>query len=299
MNTKQLECFVQVAETLNFSLAAKKLFITQPSVSHQIQSLEDELGVQLFERHKRSVSLSVAGQIFYRDAREILTRQEIAMSRVKNTENHFATKIAISLTNNGLEMANLPQIIKKFNQIYPDVYLYFRHLNKRNRIPHLLERKMDFVFYNKAEIFDYKEIETCTFLWSPFVCLLPKHSPLAEKDDLTLDDIEEEYLIVPENNELSRLIQEVKPHISTYFYNDVRTAHILAESELGIAILPEMERIPSETCKILPLRISKQQPKTPYGLAWLKSESLNEPHSYLLELMKKEFSQSNVQKNFS
>ena len=61
MNTVQLECFVAVAEHLNFSRASEALRISQPSVSHQIQTLEDELGVKLFNRTSKSVALTPEG----------------------------------------------------------------------------------------------------------------------------------------------------------------------------------------------------------------------------------------------
>ena len=61
MNTQQLECFIQVAENLNFARAARNLHITQPAVSRQIHALESELGARLFDRTTRTVSLTPIG----------------------------------------------------------------------------------------------------------------------------------------------------------------------------------------------------------------------------------------------
>ena len=61
MNTTQLECFVEVANYLNFSKAAQQLRLSQPAVSHQINTLEDELGVKLFHRTSKSVRLTQEG----------------------------------------------------------------------------------------------------------------------------------------------------------------------------------------------------------------------------------------------
>ena len=72
MNTIQLECFVSVAEHLNFSKASRVLKITQPAVSHQIQSLEEELNVKLFTRTSKSVALTQEGLLFLPDVRLIL-----------------------------------------------------------------------------------------------------------------------------------------------------------------------------------------------------------------------------------
>ena len=67
MHLKQIECFIELSETLNFSETADNLSLTQPAVSHQIKSLEEELGVQLFSRNRRKVSLTRSGVSFYND----------------------------------------------------------------------------------------------------------------------------------------------------------------------------------------------------------------------------------------
>ncbi|MNL65286.1 Hca operon transcriptional activator [compost metagenome] len=74
MNIQQLKCFVSLAETLNFSKTAEKLNLTQPAVSHNIKSLENELGILLFVRNKRTVNLTLAGNSFYEDMEGLLFR---------------------------------------------------------------------------------------------------------------------------------------------------------------------------------------------------------------------------------
>lgn len=80
MNTFQLACFLAVSDTLNFARAAQRLNVTQPAVTHQIRSLEEELNAKLFRRTTRSVELTEAGRLFLHDANGMMT---IAM-RAKN-----------------------------------------------------------------------------------------------------------------------------------------------------------------------------------------------------------------------
>ena len=83
MNTTQLECFLAVADNLNFSRAAEQLRLTQPAVSHQINSLEDELGVKLFNRTSKSVRLTQAGYLYTQYAGEILRLFNVSKGRIK------------------------------------------------------------------------------------------------------------------------------------------------------------------------------------------------------------------------
>ena len=83
MNTTQLECFLAVADNLNFSRAAEQLRLTQPAVSHQINSLEDELGVKLFNRTSMSVRLTQAGYLYTQYAGEILRLFNVSKGRIK------------------------------------------------------------------------------------------------------------------------------------------------------------------------------------------------------------------------
>ena len=83
MNTTQLECFVQVADNLNFRRAADELHLSQPTVSKQVASLEEELGGALFVRTTRDVALTAFGASFLPDAREILRMSYAAAERAR------------------------------------------------------------------------------------------------------------------------------------------------------------------------------------------------------------------------
>ena len=82
MNTIQLECFVTVAEYLNFSKASRTLKLTQPAVTHQIQTLEKELDVKLFNRTSKNVALTQEGVLFLSDAKLILKTAFSVRSRL-------------------------------------------------------------------------------------------------------------------------------------------------------------------------------------------------------------------------
>lgn len=99
MNTTQLECFVEVANYLNFSKAAQQLRLSQPAVSHQINTLEDELGVKLFHRTSKSVRLTQEGYLFVRYAGEILKLSGISKARVNDLQRAAGKRLVIGCRN--------------------------------------------------------------------------------------------------------------------------------------------------------------------------------------------------------
>ena len=107
MNTIQLECFIAVAQHLNFSRASESLKITQPAVSHQIQTLEEELGVKLFRRTSKSVSLTSEGIQFLPDAELILRTAHSARERLGRHEHFIPFEIGC---HNHLEQKLLPPV---------------------------------------------------------------------------------------------------------------------------------------------------------------------------------------------
>lgn len=109
MNTIQLECFVAVAEHLNFSRASEELKITQPAVSHQIHALEEELGTKLFLRTSKSVSLTQEGLMFLPDAQLILKTALSAKERLGRHEHFIPFDIGC---HNYIELGLLPSVLK-------------------------------------------------------------------------------------------------------------------------------------------------------------------------------------------
>jgi DNA-binding transcriptional MerR regulator len=95
MDLQQLRYFVAVANHLNFSKAAKQLYVTQPTISHQIAVLEEQLGAKLFLRDKRSVHLTPAGEIFLKEAEKIIKSANDAVE-MNNAKRHYYTISQIS-----------------------------------------------------------------------------------------------------------------------------------------------------------------------------------------------------------
>lgn len=289
MNTKQLECFIQAAEILNFSEAAKRMFVTQPTVTHQIQTLEEELGVKLFTRGKKNVVLTTEGSIFYKDAQEIIMREDIAKSRVRNTQKNYHSKIAVSFEANVLEQTYLPGFMKKHHELHPEIYLYLQKFNFKLGIQNLLEHKMDLLLYTTREAIEHAEIGHEKLFTVNFTCLTSKDGPLSKQSVVTLEDLKNQFLIIPsavsstvERKSILSVLQNTNP---IYYCDDVETAHILVKGGFGVSILPNIEVREDSSLEVLPLQLPKEISLPSYGIAWHKGDHRPEIHQFVHQLI--------------
>lgn len=288
MNTKQLECFIQAAEILNFSEAAKRLYITQPTVTHQIQMLEEELGVRLFLREKKRVVLTTEGSIFYKDAQEIMMREGIAKSRVLNTQKNYSAKIAVSFEANELEQAYLPDFIRKYHLSHPDIYLYLQKFNFKLGIQNLLEHKMDLLLYSSREAVEHAELQHKDLYPVGFACLVPAGGFL-DKPEVTLDDLKDQFLIIPSaisgTVEQKCILSSLRNTNPIYYCDDTETARILVKGGFGVSILPDVEVRNDPALKAVPLVLPKEITPPFYGIAWHQEEQRPEVHLFVQELI--------------
>ena len=120
INTDQLRYFLSVARHRNFTEAAREHYISQPAITHQISSLERELGVRLFVRTTRSVTLSRAGELFLEDAKQMLDQETRALQRLRQVETSGQLELKIGYLNSPTRHF-LPLLIREYRSRYPQV----------------------------------------------------------------------------------------------------------------------------------------------------------------------------------
>ncbi len=200
INLLQIEYFLTLARHLNFTEAARHLFISQPALSKQIALLEKEIGARLFFRTRRSVRLTPAGAVFYRELDSIVKDIEQAIDLARQPvigEND-------SLTIGCLEAMNtpfLPKLIKQFRQRYPGVRLIFERHSFKPLREKFLAGEFDIIFTLGHEIKDTPDVIWDTFFKAkPYVFMSSSH-PLAGKKDLKLEDMKDEGFVMVSRDE--------------------------------------------------------------------------------------------------
>ncbi len=145
MELRHLRYFIAVADELSFSRAAERLRIAQPPLSQQIQALETELGVKLFDRKKRPLQLTLAGQAFVEEARTMLAQLEQAVSKTQRIHQGNLGHLTVSFSSS-LANGMLPDILRSFRQHYPEIELILREENSAFQLQRLREYKTDAIF---------------------------------------------------------------------------------------------------------------------------------------------------------
>ena len=259
MNTFQLTCFLTLSETLNFAKTAEQLSVTQPAVTHQIQSLEAELGVRLFTRSTRSVALTHEGLSFIGDARTILETSMRAVSRFQNGGSEiqpFSTGCQ-----SHIQILRLPGALKKLHaayerlhprfQIGPLPYL-FRMLDEGSLDILLSFRETD----TKKHPFSYRELKKI-----PIVCVCAPDFPLAALPAVDLNDLRREKIILTDPVQTPagiasahRPLIESRSPSDFYFSASPEAAITLAEAGFGAAVLPDLFLPETDALVRLPIK---------------------------------------------
>ncbi|CVI64947.1 HTH-type transcriptional regulator GltC [Clostridiales bacterium CHKCI001] len=242
MNTIQLECFLHVAKYLNFSKASRELNISQPAVSHQIQSLEEELEVKLFQRTSKNVSLTPEGILFLPDAEKILKIALTAKERLYNPERPTLFEIGC---HNQAELDLLPTVIKKLKEEDP-LFRPLIHLVPFESLANLLETGQIHVMfglkgdYQKPSL-QYRELYQC-----PICCICSKNHPLSNYTSLTKNMLRGT-IILCSPHKIADSIFQIQSHIASrapisdrYLGEGYEAVIAFVKSDFGYTLLPQL-----------------------------------------------------------
>jgi DNA-binding transcriptional LysR family regulator len=192
MELKNLKSFVAVAEQLSFTRAARLLHLSQSALTEQIQKLEEELGVSLLTRDRRSVKLTGAGIVFLAEARATLTRAKQAVERVQKAARGEIGRLRIAFVSSAaLEI--VPGIVVAFRSQFPAVSLDLTNLRTSSQVKALISESIDVGFVRLPLSHDQLTIRVIHR--EPFVVVLPHGHPLANEAQIRLVQLQNEKFV--------------------------------------------------------------------------------------------------------
>ncbi|WP_233836235.1 LysR family transcriptional regulator [Paraburkholderia sp. ZP32-5] len=244
MNLRALQCFVILAEELNFSRAAERLHIAQPALSQQIRSLEERLGTQLVDRARRPLMLTEAGHYLCTEARQILgsldqmalAAQEIGIGR--------RGWLSIGFTRSSMYSV-LPPALKKFHKAYPQVELKLFEMLTEEQTDALRDLRIHIGIGRQP--LAAEGCTSVTLLRERVMVVLEAGHPLAARKTVRIADLADTPLILyPKhlNAPFKRSVQSlyrdagVTPLVAHEAY-EIQTAIALVAAGLGVTVVGE------------------------------------------------------------
>ena len=196
MELRQLRCLIAVAETQHFGRAAQKLGMLPASFGRHIKLLEERLGGQLLVRTTRHVALTDAGREFVAQARDLVERAD-QMERIFREGTHGRSRVlrigAIDSAAAGL----MPQLLPKVREGHPEIDVELLEQKTIRLLPRLLSGRLDVAIVRPPESPDI-QLEFLPLFSETAVVAMPENHPLAMRETVTIDDLADQPLIVPD-----------------------------------------------------------------------------------------------------
>ena len=248
MNLNQLRYFISVAENGSFTKAAMSHYVSQTAITQQIHALEENIGIQLLDRTSRPVSLTPAGKVFLKEAREILSRMDAALSRTREASTGLQGELRIGYTK-GYEHSSLTNYLKTFHHQYPNVLISCYRCDTDALASGLINGNYDVIFtWDSTNLRQEEALELKVVEHVPLCVALYSNHPLARRKKLTRKDLKQETILFmsPSGTGDSfgddfyiKLYQQAgyQPNILMRS-NDMESILMMVAAEEGVSIVP-------------------------------------------------------------
>ncbi|EGM71425.1 LysR family transcriptional regulator [Shewanella sp. HN-41] len=285
---KTLQCFLILVETENFTRAAQKCFITQPTLSKIIQRLEESLGETLLIRNNQKVELTQAGQIFEHSAREILGQWHRLQEDMSNLSGLKSGRLRLGVC--PMMSSLIISLLTSYRRRYPGIELQMYEYGGFGCEQALLNNSLDIAFTALPTTHEV-ELVNQPLTKYPLLACIPEGHPLADKPQIKWQDFEPyPFILYNEDFSLAKLINRLSRKAGVQLNIAFRSGQwdflaAMVEADMGVAILPEPICHRLSTSKLV---FKPMQPAMTWDLAliWRQSLPLTPAANALLELSK-------------
>ena len=194
MDFDQLETFLEVARLSSFSRAAEKRFRTQPAISSQIRSLEEEVGAKLLDRSGGKVSITASGKLFLKFAEDLLEARRVMLTSVAETERVPRGEIVVG-ANEGTCLHILPEVFAEFKKQYPDVNISITRSDYAKILESVIDNSVDFGVVSLPV--NDPRLTVVLIHRDELVIIVPPKHPLSKLKSATIAEAANFPLIVP------------------------------------------------------------------------------------------------------
>ena len=263
MTIFQIECFLTVAEFLNFAKAAEQMNISQPAITRQIQSLENELGGKLFQRSTRVVRLTENGHIFKVEAQTIVAAARRSIRRFSMNDKEEIQDFDIGCSNS-LQLQLLENILPQLRELHPNIHPRLHIMREPYFTEQLEEENIDIAIgFQVAHInssLQYRELRKAPFTW---ICR--EDCPLASLETVGWKDFDPFPMVLLSLGTApqtvisgQRLWASKKKPSQLYFSRSIESMLLLVKTGFGITLLPDIYTPQDSVLKKIPLSGSER-----------------------------------------
>jgi DNA-binding transcriptional LysR family regulator len=247
MDLRQLRYFIAAAEELHVARAAGQLGLTQPALSQHIRALEERVGVRLFLRANRRITLTAAGSAFLAEARQAVFHADQAVRTAQRAARGETGSINIGYVSSALGEPAFLQGLAEFGRQHPDVIIEMHLQNFKQNVT-ALRQESDDIAILRGPLTEMPEgYEHFTFSNWAIQVALPTEHPLANTPQVRLADLDQETLLLPDDPPGCGLADTIHRVCATHAFiprrsmvvNETSSAVGMVAGGLGIALLPE------------------------------------------------------------
>ncbi|MDF3003169.1 MAG: hypothetical protein K0Q48_3288 [Bacillota bacterium] len=261
MNNLQIECVLALSNTLNFSKASEIVHMSQPSFSKIIASLEDEIGVVLFSRNKRSVIPTLAGEAFINELSQISGMYDRAVTKAQNISKGVEGSLRIGFFGTAL-FRTLPRLFRTYQELHPNVTLKLKDCTHTYLSENYLSEQADLLLLPGFQARGFRNAES-RFLFSDDMCVaVSRDHPFATKQEVSASDLRGEPIIVMSRRSSLRDYDFVhhmcgqagfSPKI-VYEADILHNIFLMVECNVGVSIFAShLQQFANENISFLPI----------------------------------------------
>jgi DNA-binding transcriptional LysR family regulator len=249
LELRHLRYFLAVAEELNYGRAAERLRIAQPGLSQQIRTLEEIVGTPLFDRSRRAVSLTLAGDLFLAEVRKTLAQAETALVAAQRAGRGEVGRIAIGYVASAAYTGMLTSVVGSFRRAHPEVELQITEMEMQRQLEALAEDRLDVGFIRPPVALPVG-IASFPLLQEAVLLALPDTHALAGAEIVDLAALAEDTFITPRHGTGVSFHRHTvtacgaagfDPHLGPQGQDFVTIASMVAVG-LGVALVPQSVR---------------------------------------------------------
>ncbi|WP_162127852.1 LysR substrate-binding domain-containing protein [Flavobacterium phycosphaerae] len=278
MTITQLKYVLAVAEHKNFTLAAEKCFVTQPTLSMQIQKIEEELEIQIFDRTKKPIQLTEIGQKIVNQSKNIVNEADRIQDIVDQQKGFIGGEFRLGIIPTVMPTL-LPMFLNNFIKKYPKVKLVIEELNTNDIIEKLKNGHLDAAI--AATPLEEEKIKEIVLYFEPFVAYIPENNTAYNKKEIEIDDLNIDEILLLQDGHCFRdgilnLCKNQNQNEKNHFQiesGSFETLIKLADEGLGITLLPYLHTLNlSEKDQLKLKHFAEPKPAREVSLIFPKNE---------------------------